>query len=472
MQLDVIRAQAAHAVGTQHASPEAMAALHEAAEAHVDLTLGLVSALSALIKPLRRLDELVRFETARDGSNGNPLLSTLSNVILDCEVALSSNGITTTSDTVGDFFDEERHERVTRGGVAPADDLDELVVKEVVRPGYVHGATGAILCPALVVAAPVTKKPSSQGSSPSPHATPRGTRVHVLLKSDTLAGLALRYNVQQAALLRLNRIPSAHALHSRKTIRLPPPMAEIDHRAEDVSTDGCACNADCATLVTHPPTSLASRIAARRQASSERRRVEPTANALTEGHTTISNVTSSSHAHAVDSLEHALRASIERLPLEAQQRIAASTSEVVEPSGGANIDNCSGACSAWLCQAPSDAALAHAVASALLRPWLALVPNADSQQEMSFVRALGRYASEAAVLALLSHDGRMLRDVAAAVWQNVRTLALTEDDACGGGARQGAGAQAAPAGQYGASFSPRHGSGASEPYAVQARSTI
>ena len=74
MQLDVIRAQAAHAVGTQHASPEAMAALHEAAEAHVDLTLGLVSALSALIKPLRRLDELVRFETARDGSNGNPLL--------------------------------------------------------------------------------------------------------------------------------------------------------------------------------------------------------------------------------------------------------------------------------------------------------------------------------------------------------------------------------------------------------------
>ena len=133
------------------------------------------------------------------------------------------------------------------------------------------------------------------------------------LKSDTLAGLALRYNVQQAALLRLNRIPSAHALHSRKTIRLPPPMAEIDHRAEDVSTDGCACNADCATLVTHPPTSLASRIAARRQASSERRRVEPTANALTEGHTTISNVTSS-HAHAVDSLEHALRA-YERLPL-------------------------------------------------------------------------------------------------------------------------------------------------------------
>ena len=49
------------------------------------------------------------------------------------------------------------------------------------------------------------------------------------------------------------------------------------------------------------------------------------------------------------------------------------------------------------------------------------------------MRALGRYASEGCGAALLSHDGRMLRDVAAAVWQNVRTLALTEDDACGGG---------------------------------------
>ena len=100
-------------------------------------------------------------------------------------------------------------------------------MREVLRTGYLHGATGAVLVPAIVRASSASAAAPliASTAAASPTATPRGTRVHRVGASDSLPGLALRYDVPLATIMRLNRLPTAQALHSRQTIRLLPMQA-------------------------------------------------------------------------------------------------------------------------------------------------------------------------------------------------------------------------------------------------------
>ena len=51
-------------------------------------------------------------------------------------------------------------------------------------------------------------------------------RVHVLARSDTLQGLAVRYGVRPTAILKANKLPSAQAMHARATLVIPPPPSQ------------------------------------------------------------------------------------------------------------------------------------------------------------------------------------------------------------------------------------------------------
>ena len=257
------------------------ASLERAAEAHVDLTMSLTAALSSVCRPLQRLQEVVQFEGLRQPSEENPLLPTLRSILADVSVALTANGIVPATATVGELIDEEKHEIASRGGIKHADDLDDLVVKEQVRPGYLHSATGSVLCPALVTAAPAVKARGGGGTpSTPPLSTPRGTRLHDVSASNTLPGLAIRYGVSEGRLARLNRLPNAQALHTRTQLRIPDASSTFSTGGSHTPADAPRATAEDAGaplwVVAAPSPaaspSLASRIASRRQNSGDRRR--------------------------------------------------------------------------------------------------------------------------------------------------------------------------------------------------------
>ena len=138
-------------------------------------------------------------------------------------------------------------------------------------------------------APPLTLPPPS-----SPLSTPRGTLLHEVCASDTLAGLALRYGVQPSAITRLNRLPNAGSLHARTQVRIPKSagalLAAGAHLAVARQTlplvrghtdDDDQYRRDAMLQAPHwvssmpsliDPPSVSSRIAARRKGNSDRRR--------------------------------------------------------------------------------------------------------------------------------------------------------------------------------------------------------
>ena len=449
-----LRSTAHHGRISRQPAADLQAALSEQS----DLIFSLLAALSAVLRPFQQLEALVSFEALRVDTN--PLFPTLQTNLDKISTALAANGIVQSAPTVGELYDEERHERAARGGVVPVDELtDDLVVKEVVRAGYIHGTTGAVLVPALVHAANNTQ-PASLGAAassvPPPLLTPRGTRVHEVRATDTLQGVALRYGVQPAALMRFNRLPSAHAIHARKQLRLPP--ASQPHAGEAQgeplwgapapSHAGAVLILGGVTLAAEPASpgrlasqpaspaggdasSMAARIAQRRHASSERRRSggtgegddsggPATAAATSGGSDDAAGIPPQADTTLVAQLERSLvaaKAAQRRQRDAAQgQRTQSDTPSTTSasPSKGGDAEQIvfgvgsqrhgpdeSGGCASWL----EESALTHAVmesaAAALMRPWKSVGSAIDPADEMIFLRALGQHASEATVLALL-----------------------------------------------------------------------
>jgi len=74
---------------------------------------------------------------------------------------------------------------------------------------------------------------------PPPQAptAPHGLMMHRLLSTDTLTGVALRYDTTPSAILRLNKLPSEAALHARATLLVPlraglaPPPGQAESEA-------------------------------------------------------------------------------------------------------------------------------------------------------------------------------------------------------------------------------------------------
>ena len=445
---DEVMAAAAAAASLRPREAEVRGDLQQALSSQQTLVFALLNTLRALLRPVQSLESLARFESLRQ--DHNPLLPPVVCALNDITTALASAGIVPASALVGEPFDEERHERHSRGGVPPADDslLDDLIVKEVVRPGYVHRATGAVLLPALVFASSASgggKLPSSAviESASEPQETPRGTRVHEVAATDTLQGIALRYGCQTATLMRLNKLPNVHALHARRTLRLPPPSRDGSYAGAPARSDvgeplwgplypaasapasgavlvagsgTASCSAageDEATGSSGSARSMAARIAARRRASSERRRDEaPASNA---------DITSQGHNGGDHEPPPALVAEIKHALLVAKQQQQKEKSE--GQAGGQNVD-----CTSWL-QPVISQPVAALVATAIMQPWRAIGSADSPAEEMLFLRALAEHASEAALRALIDgaqQDGdertNLGPTLASPIWQSLQAL--------------------------------------------------
>ena len=166
------------------------------------------------------------------------------------ERVLLSHGISKLAPTGCGPFVAREHAVVSASasGKLPAD-VETVMVAETVRAGYRHDATGAVLRRAKVGLAPAPLASPAGSSSAGSEVRGRGGQttpergradrpslaielrdraapetaehLHDVAGSDTLQGLAVRFGVQPGALLRLNRLPSAQALHGRRQIRIP-----------------------------------------------------------------------------------------------------------------------------------------------------------------------------------------------------------------------------------------------------------
>ena len=100
----------------------------------------------------------------------------------------------------------------------------DIVATEAAAPG--SGLEGAAVSPAAASAGvgtpeAVTSSATMDAVDSSTEYSPEPTK-HTVQRTDTLQGLALRYNVQSSAILRANRLGSAAALHGLKEIIIPP----------------------------------------------------------------------------------------------------------------------------------------------------------------------------------------------------------------------------------------------------------
>ena len=187
----------------------------------------LIHLLTLFMVPLDHLEALVSFEEQRKLENPNPMLHAVRKSLRLMESALlSTPGISRLAPSGRvPFVTREHAVFVAPSKASLQADGAERVVETTIRAGYRHDATGAILRRALVALAPA---PLAAPPSPSPAGTEALGQaaseveelVHELLGSDTLQGLAVRFGVQPGALLRLNRLPSAQALHGRRQV--PP----------------------------------------------------------------------------------------------------------------------------------------------------------------------------------------------------------------------------------------------------------
>ena len=115
---DTVCAAACAAVSLSR--PELRGDLESAVEAQSELVLSLLASLSAVLRPLHKLETLLEFEALR--REENPLLHTLNGLLTEVRASLAANGVAPLGATVGEFLDEERHERSARGGVSIDDD--------------------------------------------------------------------------------------------------------------------------------------------------------------------------------------------------------------------------------------------------------------------------------------------------------------------------------------------------------------
>ena len=115
---DTVCAAACAAVSVSR--PELRGDLESAVEAQSGLVLSLLASLSAVLRPLHKLETLCEFEAMR--REENPLLNTLNGLLTEVRASLAANGVSPLGATVGEFLDEERHERSARGGVTVDDD--------------------------------------------------------------------------------------------------------------------------------------------------------------------------------------------------------------------------------------------------------------------------------------------------------------------------------------------------------------
>ena len=303
----------------------------------------------------------------------------------------------------------------------------------MVRPGYVHGATGSVLVPVLVHAgraavspAASTPPPTTKSPRSTPGSTPRGGRVHEVQPADTLQGLCLRYGVQQAALLRLNRLPNAQAIHARRTLRLPPatPTGAGDGSpAPTLVAGGSGGGSGSPGCGVARRSSLAGRIAARRQG----RRASDGVHSYRGVGQASAGGSDALDSQLVSELEAALRWSlpVEAAPGKAAHKSSGGATPIVF-GGSAGTDQADG-CADWLREHAMHA-LSEATAGALLQPWRAVGENealteTASAGEMRFLRSLALHTSEDAVLALLDRDGELLQRAAASIWRCMRELA-------------------------------------------------
>ncbi len=211
------------------------------AQQGADASLGLVR---SLLDPLHRLEQVISLEEVRCAGGESPLLPALRATSDRFAEALAEHGVTSFRPGPADRFDGEMHEvasLLSRHGAHRPNAAQQRrqqdhqphpdhVVKECFAAGLVH-ASGLVLRKASVSLQPPPKAPAAGGagnsstadSAAASDAAAREPRVHVLSKEDTLQGLSLRYSVHPSAILRLNRLAGAHSLHSRSTLRIPPP---------------------------------------------------------------------------------------------------------------------------------------------------------------------------------------------------------------------------------------------------------
>ena len=204
----------------------------------------LLDLVAALMQPLEKLERCASFEQSRTRTEGlNPLLPPLCTALQQIEQALLEHGACKLTPEPGCAFDPMEHRQVEKFASSsrrPAPAPAGIVVVDVISAGYRHVQTGAVLRRALVLAQPPAPSEPSEGRGARGSRRPScdemelggdevaavaadGSLVHELSRFDTLQGLALRYKLQPAVLMRHNRLTSAQALHGRKTILIPPP---------------------------------------------------------------------------------------------------------------------------------------------------------------------------------------------------------------------------------------------------------
>jgi len=229
-----------------------------------EATASLLALATSLLEPIEKLDRLVDFEEARANAEGveSPLLPGLIAAAESFRKALAAHGIDSVTPSAWDDFDGERHEvaslRVRSAAAAhpsAAAVTTSSVIVECHHHGLVHAPSGLVLRRAVVTVRPKPPKPTLptkldpvQDSSAGPgspcaasvtaeHAAEEvGERLHAVQAHDTLQGIALKYHVSPALLVRYNKLPGAAdtSLHLRTALLIPPPPVErrIEHRTE------------------------------------------------------------------------------------------------------------------------------------------------------------------------------------------------------------------------------------------------
>lgn len=237
------------------------------------------SLMTAMLAQLERLHQSVSFEERR--VEDNPLLPILRAVLKCLDDEMAAHGIEPLAPLLGVTLDPNEHEVQRRGSAkarAPRVDEAHRVVDACVREGKRHRKTGRVLRRATVVLAPPARggdvgcragagdsaacsgsdhahdgESAVSTSATPPQAQPTAAadddsgaaaavavavgcaavdaaaeeadepppQVHVLSRSDTLQGLAVRYGVRPAAILKANKLPSAQAMHARATLVIP-----------------------------------------------------------------------------------------------------------------------------------------------------------------------------------------------------------------------------------------------------------
>lgn len=217
----------------------------------------LLALAASLLGPIEKLENLIGFEEARAFAAGvdSPLLPGLVATAAGFRQSLAEHGILSTAPAPWDDFDPRRHEvaslRVrpapTRSSEAAAATacaaaLADLVVVECHRDGLFHQPSGLVLRKAVVVTRAKVRKapprschvtgaehltaPAEPASGEVPEEGNVGEQLHAVQPHDTLQGIALRYGVSPATLIRYNKLPGTDAFHLRTALLIPPPPAE------------------------------------------------------------------------------------------------------------------------------------------------------------------------------------------------------------------------------------------------------